>query len=125
MIHVVWEFVVRPSAIDAFQRAYRPNGVWCRLFQSYPGYCGTILLRDRRNPRRFITVDVWARDSDRERMLTAGYRRGHGAGERPEARATKFFAAWWRLIKLTEATIQRSTRSSRLVRRLSLFEVRD
>ena len=70
MIHVVWEFLVRPSALDAFQRAYRPNGVWYRLFQSYPGYRGTILLRDRRHPRRFITVDVWARESDRERMLT-------------------------------------------------------
>jgi heme-degrading monooxygenase HmoA len=70
VIQVVWEFVVKASALDEFQRAYGPKGPWSRLFQAYPGYRGTTLLRDTENSSRFITIDVWASRPQRDRMLT-------------------------------------------------------
>jgi hypothetical protein len=72
MIQVVWEFIVKETALDAFQQAYAPGGSWTRLFEAYPGYRGTTLLRDTENPRRFITIDAWATARDRERMQTEG-----------------------------------------------------
>ena len=70
MIHVVWTFIVKPSALAEFQRAYGPDGPWSRLFREHPGYLGTTLWRDTGDSRRFMTVDVWASGRQRERMLT-------------------------------------------------------
>jgi heme-degrading monooxygenase HmoA len=70
MIQIVWEFIVKEAAVDRFLRAYGPDGAWSRLFQEYPGFLGTTLLRDEENPRRFLTIDVWETGSHRKRMLT-------------------------------------------------------
>lgn len=70
MIQVVWEFIVKESAVGRFQRAYGPSGAWSRLFRGYPGFRGTILLRDTENPRRFLTIDFWETGGHRKRMLT-------------------------------------------------------
>jgi hypothetical protein len=70
MIQIVWEFIVKESAIGRFLRAYGPDGAWSRLFQEFPGFLGTTLLRDQENPRRFLTIDVWETGSHRKRMLT-------------------------------------------------------
>jgi len=70
MIQVVWEFIVKEAAVDRFLLAYGPDGAWSRLFQEYPGFLGTTLLRDVQNPRRFLTIDVWETVSHRQRMLT-------------------------------------------------------
>lgn len=59
MIEIVWEFVVKPEAIEAFVDAYGPDGDWSQLFGLHPGYRGTTLLRDTHDPRRFLTVDRW------------------------------------------------------------------
>jgi hypothetical protein len=72
MIQVVWEFVVRESAVKKFMRAYGPGGPWERLFQGYPGFLGTALLRDRENPRRFLTIDYWETGAQRRQMMTQG-----------------------------------------------------
>ncbi|HEY7672356.1 MAG TPA: antibiotic biosynthesis monooxygenase [Gammaproteobacteria bacterium] len=69
MIHVVWEFIVRETALDDFEQAYGPRGDWQRLFARYSGFNGTTLLRDTANPRRYLTVDSWETPADRERML--------------------------------------------------------
>ena len=55
----LWEFIVEPRHIDEFQQRYGPSGPWVALFGRAPGYLGTLLLRDRANPRRFITIDRW------------------------------------------------------------------
>ncbi len=70
MIQIVWEFIVKESAVGRFLRAYGPNGAWSRLFREYPGFLGTTLLRDEENPRRFLTIDLWETGSHRKRMLT-------------------------------------------------------
>jgi len=55
----LWEYVVKADQVDEFQRQYGPNGSWVALFRKAPGYVETILLRDRANPLRFITIDRW------------------------------------------------------------------
>jgi heme-degrading monooxygenase HmoA len=55
----VWEFLVLPGRVDAFERLYGPDGEWVRLFQRAPGFIRTELLRDRGNPQRFLTLDHW------------------------------------------------------------------
>jgi heme-degrading monooxygenase HmoA len=55
----LWEFMVEPDRVEEFQRLYGPDGPWVALFRRSPGYLDTWLLRDRADPRRFITVDRW------------------------------------------------------------------
>jgi len=69
MIQVVWEFVVKQDALEAFAHEYGPDGAWCRLFAGQPGYRGTTLLRDSRNARRFLTIDAWDTTAQRDEML--------------------------------------------------------
>lgn len=55
----IWEYLVAPSRVDDFQRAYGPEGDWVQLFTEAPGYLRTELHRDRANPWRFVTIDYW------------------------------------------------------------------
>jgi len=69
MIEIVWEFVVKEEARGQFELAYGPGGAWSKLFARYPGYRGTTLLRDTKNPRRYLTIDFWDTSAQREQML--------------------------------------------------------
>lgn len=69
MIHIIWEFVVKPDAVERFERAYGADGEWSRFFATHAGFRGTILLRDAASPRRFLTIDVWEGAEDRRRMM--------------------------------------------------------
>jgi quinol monooxygenase YgiN len=69
MVQVVWTFVVKPDAVEAFERAYGPSGDWARLFARYQGFLGTSLARDTANSLRFVTIDAWQSLADRQRML--------------------------------------------------------
>lgn len=55
----LWEFLVAPEHAAEFARHYGPDGTWVSLFRRAAGYIDTSLLRDRSNPRRFITIDRW------------------------------------------------------------------
>jgi len=59
MIQIVWEFLARADAVADFENAYGPRGEWARLFERFPGYGGTVLLRDTADRRRFLTIDRW------------------------------------------------------------------
>lgn len=69
MIEVIWEFVVKEEFRGQFELAYGPGGAWSKLFGRAPGFRGTTLLRDAKNPRRYVTVDVWDSEGDRTRAL--------------------------------------------------------
>jgi heme-degrading monooxygenase HmoA len=56
---IVWEFRVRAGLEKQFELAYGPHGVWAQLFQRGQGYLTTELVRDPRNPGRYLTLDVW------------------------------------------------------------------
>jgi hypothetical protein len=72
MIQGVWEFVVKEEALSQFERAYGPGGPWSKLFARYPGFRGTTLLRDTKRPRRYLTIDLWETNDQREQMLAQG-----------------------------------------------------
>jgi heme-degrading monooxygenase HmoA len=69
MIEIVWEFVVKEEARGQFELAYGPGGAWSKLFARCPGFRGTTLLRDTRDPRRYLSIDVWDTVAQREQML--------------------------------------------------------
>ena len=69
MIEIIWEFIVREDASGQFELAYGPGGAWSKLFSPYPGFRGTTLLRDTKNPRRYLTIDFWDTEAQREQML--------------------------------------------------------
>ena len=60
---VVWEYTVRPGAEAEFLAHYAADGTWTRLFRRAPGFLETELLRDRRDPSRFATIDRWESES--------------------------------------------------------------
>lgn len=55
----IWEYVVRAEHRNAFLAAYGRDGVWARLFARDPAWLRTDLLRDDRDPARYVTVDYW------------------------------------------------------------------
>jgi hypothetical protein len=56
----IWSFAIRPEYVKEFQAAYGPDGDWARLFRSDPEYVRTILLADREDAARFLTLDFWS-----------------------------------------------------------------
>jgi len=70
MIEIVSEFVVKEEARGQFELAYGLGGAWSKLFAGCPGFRGTALLRDTKNPRRYLAIDLWDTEAQREQMLT-------------------------------------------------------
>ena len=69
MIEIVSEFVVKEEAQGLFELAYGPGAAWSKLFARCQGFHGTTLLRDTKNPRRYLTIDFWDTEDQREQML--------------------------------------------------------
>ena len=67
---MVWEFRVRPGREEEFERRCGAHGDWVRLFQQSEGFVGTVLLRDRATPRRYLVTDTW-RDAAAHRAFKA------------------------------------------------------
>jgi heme-degrading monooxygenase HmoA len=60
---VIWEFVVKVGSASDFERHYSGRGTWAQLFQRDPAFHQTILLRDPKQERRYLTVDMWRDES--------------------------------------------------------------
>ena len=86
MIEIVCEFVVKEETQGQFELAYGPGGAWSKLFARCPGFRGTTLLRDAKNPRRYLTIDFWDTVAQREQI------RGERKAEIAELDAT--FTDW-------------------------------
>ena len=56
----LWEFQARAGRQAEFERHYGPDGAWVTLFRQAPGHIETLLLRDRSQELRYVTVDRWA-----------------------------------------------------------------
>ncbi len=69
MVEIIREFVVKEEARGPFELAFGPGGAWSRLFARSPGFQGITLLRDIRNPRRYLMVESWATEAQREQAL--------------------------------------------------------
>lgn len=64
MIHIVWEFHVKPEKAAEFERHYSSSGTWASFFKKGEGYHGTILVRDTEKPGRYLTFDLWGALAD-------------------------------------------------------------
>ena len=70
MIEIIREFVVKDKARGQFELAFGPGGAWSKLFAKSPGFRGTTLLRDNQDPRRYLTIELWNTDAQRDQSLT-------------------------------------------------------
>jgi hypothetical protein len=69
MVEIVCEFVVKEEARGQFELMYGPGGAWSKLFARCPGFRGTTLLHDTKDPRRYVTIDLWDTEAQREQAL--------------------------------------------------------
>ena len=59
MLVIVWEYMARKDRVEEFESLYRPDGPWVDLFKKSPGFVSTTLMRDTRDPHRFVIADRW------------------------------------------------------------------
>ena len=64
----IWEYRVKPENDGRFRDRYGPHGAWVRLFRRAEGHIATRLYRDREDPQRYITVDVWVSKAATQRF---------------------------------------------------------
>ena len=69
MIEFITEFVVKGEARGQCELAFGPGGAWSKLFSRCPGFRGTTLLRDTKNPLRFLAIEIWDTEPHREQAL--------------------------------------------------------
>lgn len=69
MIQIVWQYEVKEDSRSKFELAYGPGGAWSELFAKCTGFRGTVLLRDTKDPRRYLTIDSWETEAQRAAML--------------------------------------------------------
>ena len=63
MLVVVWEYVARPDRVEDFESFYRPDGPWGELFRQCPAFVSTTLMKDLRDPKRFMVADRWTSET--------------------------------------------------------------
>jgi heme-degrading monooxygenase HmoA len=55
----LWEFQVHLEWQAEFEGRYGAGGAWVALFLQAPGYIETLLLQDRSQNLRYVTIDRW------------------------------------------------------------------
>ena len=68
MLHVLWEYDVRPGMEAAFEALYGVDGAWAALFGEFAGYAGTELLRGEA-PGRYLSIDRWTSEAAYDAFL--------------------------------------------------------
>jgi heme-degrading monooxygenase HmoA len=71
MFVALWEFEVKPSCEERFERVYGPDGEWVRLFRGDANYQGTRLLREASRDGIYVTLDFWRSREAYERFRAA------------------------------------------------------
>lgn len=69
MVEIIWEFIVKEEARGQFELAYSPGGAWSNLFARCPGFRGATLLRDRKSPQRYLAIELWETETQRDQIL--------------------------------------------------------
>jgi len=70
MYVIIWEYQVRADHLAEFERIYSTDGAWPELFKKSEGFLETELLRDRKHPHRYITIDRWTSSAHYEAFLS-------------------------------------------------------
>ena len=71
MLVVVWEYRARPERVQEFESFYRPDGPWSELFRECPAFISITLMKDLRDPLRFLVADRWTSE-----MVYEEFKRG-------------------------------------------------
>jgi len=82
---IVWEYMARRDRLEEFETLYRPDGAWVDLFKKSPGFVSTTLMRDIKDPLRFVIADRWMSEESYEafkREFAADYTELSARGER-------------------------------------------
>lgn len=66
----IWRYRIDPRHRREFLAAYAPDGDWARLFRLDASYVETRLLQDADDPDRYMTIDVWQSQADRDAFRT-------------------------------------------------------
>ena len=66
MYRIAWRYRVKVEQIEAFERAYGPEGDWVRFFRGGDGYLGTWLYREVGAKRGYLTIDEWGSKEEYE-----------------------------------------------------------
>jgi len=69
MMLIVWEYMVRPDRVEEFESLYRPDGPWIELLKKSPGFVSTTLMRDTRDPLRYIIADRWMNPASYDQLI--------------------------------------------------------
>jgi heme-degrading monooxygenase HmoA len=69
MIEIVWEYVIKEEVRGQFELTFGPGGDWNKLFAGCPGFRGTTILRDVKDPRRYLSIDLWETETQWEQAL--------------------------------------------------------
>lgn len=59
MFLIIWEYQIKAAHLREFEEIYSADGTWTRLFQKSKAFLGTELIRDEKDPRRYLTIDRW------------------------------------------------------------------
>ncbi len=105
MVQIVREFVVREEARGPFELAFGPGGLWSRLFARSIGFQGITLLRDTKNPRRYLMVESWGTEAQREQAL-AEQQEEYAQLEAALAKWTESRAEWGVFRMLAQAAVR-------------------
>jgi len=71
MIEIANEFIVKEGDQGQFELIFGPGGLWSLMFDQAAGYRGTTLLRDTRNPQRYLMIDMWDAEDQRDSFLAS------------------------------------------------------
>jgi len=56
---IIWEYRVRAGMEKRFEKVYRSDGDWPRLFSQHESYIGTELIHNLKSARTYVTLDFW------------------------------------------------------------------
>ena len=82
MLVIVWEYIVKPERVEDFESMYRPDGPWSELFRESPGFVSITLMKELKNPRRFMVADRWTSEAVYEAFKQAHSTRYAALSER-------------------------------------------
>ena len=71
MIEIVSEYIAREEARGQFELVFGSGGLWSQVFDQAAGYRGTTLLRDTSNPQRYLVIDIWDLEDQRDSLLAS------------------------------------------------------
>lgn len=71
MFVILWEYEVKPSVQERFERVYGTEGEWVALFQTDTNFVGTRLFQDCSRPGVYLTIDTWSSAGAYQRFRAA------------------------------------------------------